>query len=181
MQNKAKSSIGWLVIATALFLLIRLVLRPNITVIFGKSLSPLTYQLVWTVLATLGIWLCTVIHGNVSRLKQLSSSLDSFRDSLMRQEQETRVALRELRESLSKLRFDQLRREGNFRFTKDMPLTEALAVHPDVAKLLFQRGLACVSCPSAAAETIEQAVQVHGMDVEPILQDLNKLLENRKN
>ncbi|MBN2209003.1 MAG: DUF1858 domain-containing protein [Candidatus Coatesbacteria bacterium] len=58
-----------------------------------------------------------------------------------------------------------------------MPLTEALAVHPDVAKTLFMRGLACISCPTAAAETIEQAAQVHGMEVQPILDDLNKLLE----
>jgi len=178
MQNRAKSSIGWLVIAAVFFLLIRLVLRPDVTVIFGKTLSPLTYQLTWAVLATLGIWLCTVLYRNVSRIKELSSSLDSFRDSLMRQEQETRGALHKLEESLSQLRFDQIKREGNFRFTKDMPLNEALAVHPDVAKLLFEHGLACISCPSAALETIGQAVEVHGMDVEPILKELNKLLKN---
>ncbi len=178
MQNRAKSSIGWILIATVFFLLIRLVVRPGVTVIFGKSLSPLTYQLIWAALATLGIWLCTVLYRNISHIKELSSSMDSFRDSLMRQEHETQAALRELKESLSQLRFDRLKREGNFRFTKDMPLTEALAVHPDVPKLLFGHGLACISCPSAALETIGQAVEVHGMDVEPILEDLNKLLEN---
>ncbi|HUT03124.1 MAG TPA: DUF1858 domain-containing protein [bacterium] len=178
MQNRAKSSIGWLVIAAVFFLLIRLVVRPGVTVIFGKTLSPLPYQLIWAVLATLGIWLCTVLYRNVSRIKELSSSLDSFRDSLMRQEQETQAALHKLKEALAHLSFDQLKREGKFRFTKDTPLTEALAVHPDVAKLLFEHGLACVSCPSAATETIGQAVEVHGMDVEPILEELNKLLKN---
>ena len=178
MQNKAKSSIGWLLVAAVFFLLIRLAVRPDVTVIFGRTISPLFYQLTWAVLATLGIWLCTVLYRNASRIKELSSSLDSFRDSLMRQEQETGVALRELKKSLAQCKFEQLKRNGKFRFTKDMPLSKALAVHPDVAKVLFQHGLACISCPSAAVETIGQAAEVHGMDVEPILGELNKLLEN---
>ena len=160
-----------------LFVIIRLALRPQITVLFGRPVSPLSYQLTWAIVATIGVWLCTVIYRNSKRAKELRSSCDGLSSSFTRLETSTRKELEELKKSVTELRFESLKKEGKFRFTKDMPLTEALAVHPDVAKTLFTRGLACISCPTAAVETIEQAAQVHGMDVQPILDDLNKLLE----
>ena len=168
----------WLLLAAILFLIIRFALRPHITVLFGTAISPLSYQLIWAILATLGIWLSSVIYRNSKQAKELRRSCNNLSDSFMRLEQEVQKELRELKASVANLTFDSLKKEGKFRFTKDTPLTEALAVHPDVAKVLFTRGLACVSCPSAAGETIERAAQVHGMNVQPILDDLNKLLES---
>ncbi len=178
MQQKSKSAIRWLIIAAMLFLIIRFSVRPHITVLFGTAVSSISYQLIWAILATIGIWLCSIIYRNNKLSKELRRSCDNLSDSLMRHEQEVQKELRELKASVANLTFESLKKEGKFRFTKDMPLTEALAVHPDVAKVLFTRGLACVSCPSAAVETIEQAAQVHGMDVQPLLDDLNKLLES---
>jgi hybrid cluster-associated redox disulfide protein len=35
-------------------------------------------------------------------------------------------------------------------------------------------GMGCVGCPSAQAETLEQAAMVHGLDLDDLLEALNK-------
>lgn len=177
MQRRSKLAIKWLVITAILFVFTQFAL-PQIRGLFGRQISPLLGHLTWAILATISIWLCSVIYRNSKQAKELRRSCDNLRDSLMRHEREFLKEIGELKTSITGLKFDNLKRDGKFRFTKDMPLTEALAVHPDVAKVLFSLGMACISCPSAAVETIEQAAQVHGMDAQPILDDLNKLLES---
>ena len=39
--------------------------------------------------------------------------------------------------------------------------------------MLFSFGMGCVGCPSAQAETIEEASKVHGIDVEKLIKALN--------
>ena len=202
MQKRSKSMIKWLIVF-GIALLLSGLLGESKTAFYvsselesdatsGEAGAPekqLSYECKWqlpavishvvfAILLTLGIWLCTVIYANSKQTKELRRSCDSLSESLMRLETGTRKQLEELKKSFSELRFETLKQEGKFRFTKDMPLTEALAVHPDVAKVLFTRGLACISCPSAAMETIEQAAQVHGMDPQSILDELNKLLDS---
>ena len=176
-KNSWKPVVKWLVVALGLFLVLRFIVRPEITILLGIGLSPLLYQTGCAVLGALGIWLLSVVYKNSKRSKDVRESCDSLRDSLMRLQEETHEELIKVQKEIAMLKFDALKREGKFRFTRDMPLLEALKVHPDVSKLLFTQGLACVSCPSAAAETIERAAQAHGMDAESLLADLNKLLE----
>jgi len=202
MHKKWKSTIKWLIIFGVILLLSILFGESKTTFRLDSQIGSdtassgagaldkqVTHQLRWqlpaaishvvfAILLTLGIWLCTVIYRNSKQTKELRRSCDRLSESLMRLETGTREQFEELKKSFSELRFETLKQEGKFQFTKDMQLTDALAVHPDVAKVLFTRGLACVSCPSAAGETIERAAQVHGMDVQPILDDLNKLLES---
>lgn len=142
------------------------------------QLAPPLSHLFFAFFVTMALWLCTVIYKNNKETKGLRRSFDSLSESLMRHETTTHKQIEDIRKSVSELRFESMKLEGKFRFTKDMPLTEAIAVHPDVAKVLFGHGLACVSCPSAAGETLEQAALVHGLDVQPILDDLNKLLQD---
>jgi len=201
MQRRSKSAIRWLVIFGIVLLLsillgegkttFRVSSRLESNATSGETGAPekqVSYECEWqlpaaisrvvfAILVTLSIWLCSVIYRNSKNAKELRRSCDNLRDSLMRHEREVRKEIGELKASVANLTFESLKRDGKFRFTKDMPLTEALAVHPDVAKVLFKLGMACISCPSAAVETIEQAAQVHGMDAQPILDDLNKLLE----
>ena len=48
--------------------------------------------------------------------------------------------------------------------SKDMTIGEILRVNPAVAPVLMQVGMHCLGCPSAQAETLEEAAMVHGMD-----------------
>ncbi|WP_035293045.1 MULTISPECIES: DUF1858 domain-containing protein [Clostridiaceae] len=58
--------------------------------------------------------------------------------------------------------------------TKDMTIGEILSKKPEAAPILMNFGMGCVGCPSAQAETLEEAAMVHGMDIEKLLEALNK-------
>jgi hybrid cluster-associated redox disulfide protein len=36
-------------------------------------------------------------------------------------------------------------------------------------------GMGCVGCPSAQMETLEEAAQVHGMDIDKMIDTLNQM------
>ena len=57
--------------------------------------------------------------------------------------------------------------------TRDMTIGELLSVAPIVAPVLMEVGMHCLGCPSAQAETLEEACMVHGIDVEELLAKLN--------
>jgi hybrid cluster-associated redox disulfide protein len=60
------------------------------------------------------------------------------------------------------------------KISKDTTIGEIVRTYPNSVKVLFGFGLGCVGCPSAQAETIEEACQVHGIKVEEMLAKLNE-------
>ena len=54
--------------------------------------------------------------------------------------------------------------------TKDMLVSDALALNPNIAPVLMSAGMYCFSCPASMGETIEMAAMVHGFDVDDILE-----------
>ena len=59
------------------------------------------------------------------------------------------------------------------KITKDMLIGDLVRNYPVSIGVLMDHGMGCVGCPSAQAESIENASEVHGMDVEDLLQALN--------
>ena len=57
---------------------------------------------------------------------------------------------------------------------KNMKIGEFLAQYPEKAQVLGAAGMGCLGCPAAQAETIAEACEVHGIDVEELLAELNK-------
>lgn len=57
--------------------------------------------------------------------------------------------------------------------TKDMTIGELLRKDQGIASLLMNAGMHCVGCPSAQAETLEEASMVHGIDVDALVKDIN--------
>lgn len=53
--------------------------------------------------------------------------------------------------------------------TKDMTIGEILRTNPDIAPLLMEAGMHCLGCPSAQAESLEEAAMVHGMDIDDLM------------
>lgn len=64
-----------------------------------------------------------------------------------------------------------------FRITKETQLGDLLRNFPETAEILAGMGMHCPTCPSAQHETLEQACEVHGMDVEDLIEDLLGFLE----
>ena len=53
--------------------------------------------------------------------------------------------------------------------TKDMTIGEVIKLNPNAAQILMRFGMGCLGCPSAQVETVEQACEVHGLNLEEIL------------
>ena len=59
-------------------------------------------------------------------------------------------------------------------FVKTMTIEEVLRLNPNCAELLTSYGMHCFGCPFSRMETLEQAAEVHGFDVDELLEKLNK-------
>lgn len=68
--------------------------------------------------------------------------------------------------------------EENKHFTPDMPVAEAMAVHPRAAEVFaaFHLG-GCAHCGVSQYETIEQVCMAYGVDVNVLLEVLEGLME----
>jgi len=57
--------------------------------------------------------------------------------------------------------------------TKEMTIGEVVRQKPESVEVLMGFGMGCVGCPSAQAETLEEAAMVHGLDLEALMTKLN--------
>ena len=57
--------------------------------------------------------------------------------------------------------------------TKDMTIGEILRTNPAVAPILMEAGMHCLGCPSAQAESLEEAAMVHGIDADLLVEKIN--------
>lgn len=60
---------------------------------------------------------------------------------------------------------------------KEMTIGQVVRDYPESVEVLVSFGMGCVGCPSAQAETIEEACKVHGMDVEQLIKTLNEAVK----
>ncbi len=60
------------------------------------------------------------------------------------------------------------------KFSKDTKIGEILEVAPEKAEILLSAGMHCLGCPASQEETLEEACAVHGIDVESLVEELNK-------
>lgn len=58
--------------------------------------------------------------------------------------------------------------------TKDMLIGEILRERPDAPEILMGFGMGCVGCPASQMESLEQAAMVHGLNLDELLEELNK-------
>ena len=63
---------------------------------------------------------------------------------------------------------------GNVKFNKDTKIGELLENAPEKAEILMEAGMHCLGCPASQAETLEEACEVHGIDVEELLNKINE-------
>jgi hybrid cluster-associated redox disulfide protein len=62
--------------------------------------------------------------------------------------------------------------------TKDTLIGEALQMNMDIAPIFMNIGMHCLGCPASQGETIEEACQVHGVDVDELVKKINDFLAN---
>ena len=64
--------------------------------------------------------------------------------------------------------------ENTMKFDKDMLIGDLLAETPEKADILLEAGMHCLSCPASQMESLAEACEVHGIDVEDLLTKLNE-------
>ncbi len=58
--------------------------------------------------------------------------------------------------------------------TKEMTISEVLAMDEKYEKIFEKYLLTCAGCPGADMETLEQAAEGHGVSLDELLKDLNE-------
>jgi hybrid cluster-associated redox disulfide protein len=64
------------------------------------------------------------------------------------------------------------------KITKEMSITEIVQQYPQAAEILMQHGMGCLGCVAARFENLGQGATAHGIDIDQLLVDLNKAIED---
>lgn len=59
------------------------------------------------------------------------------------------------------------------KFNRETLIGEILKQAPEKEEILLEIGMHCLSCPASQFESLEEACEVHGLDVEEVLEKLN--------
>ena len=59
---------------------------------------------------------------------------------------------------------------------KRTSIREVLAKYPETARVFEEFGLGCAGCEAALFESVEQGAQVHGVDVDSLIEGLRKTM-----
>ncbi len=57
---------------------------------------------------------------------------------------------------------------------KTTKIGELLEMAPEKAEILLAAGMHCLGCPASQAETLEEACDVHGINVDELVEKLNE-------
>ena len=63
--------------------------------------------------------------------------------------------------------------------TKDTLIGDILDMDRVTAPYFLEMGMHCLGCPSARCESLEEACMVHGVDVNELIEKINKHLADK--
>ena len=63
--------------------------------------------------------------------------------------------------------------------SKDMLIVDILKADKGTVPILLNSGLHCLGCPSAQGESLEMACEIHGIDVDKLIDQLNDFLKDK--
>ncbi len=64
--------------------------------------------------------------------------------------------------------------------TKDDKIEDVVERYPETMMVFMKHGLHCVGCHVSAFESIEEGAMVHGINVDALVDDLNRVVSSRK-
>lgn len=64
------------------------------------------------------------------------------------------------------------------KITKEMTIEEVMAQYPKTSSVFLKYGFHCVGCPAARFENIEKGARIHGVNVDDIIKELNKIINH---
>lgn len=64
--------------------------------------------------------------------------------------------------------------EKTAKITKDMTINGVISKYPKAAAVFMENGFHCIGCPASEEETVEQGAELHQVDLDKLLEELNK-------
>ena len=61
------------------------------------------------------------------------------------------------------------------KITENTLIFDALQINPKAGEILMAHGMHCLGCALAHGETVGEAAEVHGADIEAMLKELNDI------
>lgn len=63
--------------------------------------------------------------------------------------------------------------------TKQTTMGDMIEYDRGIAVVLMEAGMHCVGCPASIGESLEEACQVHGLDSDKVLKDIQDYLASK--
>lgn len=63
------------------------------------------------------------------------------------------------------------------KITKEMTMGEVIGKYPETVAVFMKHGFHCVGCPASEVESVEEGAQLHRINLQKLLTDLNKSAE----
>ena len=63
--------------------------------------------------------------------------------------------------------------------TKEMTIGKIITIDQEIIRILLNYGMHCIGCPSAQAESLEEACMVHGTDADALVKKINEYLASK--
>ena len=63
------------------------------------------------------------------------------------------------------------------KITKQSNIMEIVQKHPETMKVFEKYGLHCIGCMAAQFETLEVGAKAHSIDIDKLVEDLNKAVK----
>ena len=64
--------------------------------------------------------------------------------------------------------------------TKENTIEEVVNKYPESVMVFMKHGLHCIGCHVSAFESVEEGAMAHGIDVDALVADLNKIALSKK-
>ncbi|MHB0912412.1 MAG: DUF1858 domain-containing protein [Armatimonadota bacterium] len=62
--------------------------------------------------------------------------------------------------------------------TRETSIAQAIRICPQAAEILSSHGMGCAGCLAASAETVGEGAEMHGLDADAVVAELNAACEN---
>ena len=75
--------------------------------------------------------------------------------------------------------FDLRKDKYIMEITKQTKMGDMIEYDRGIAVVLMEAGMHCVGCPASIGESLEEACQVHGLDSDEVLKNIQDYLANK--
>jgi hybrid cluster-associated redox disulfide protein len=65
------------------------------------------------------------------------------------------------------------------KITKDMNIKDVISKYPEIIPVFAKYNMGCIGCIAASFEKISDIAQVHGVNVDTFVEELNNVLQNK--